>query len=618
MLLRLLLLMLCSGLGLAHAAPNLSPERLQTLADDPHWLNLGHYQRTYTGRWRSHVDDPDFFLATEGAEDPAAELRATLTALYQPATSGDRHAQCRYPSRTRWLRQQLPLIDLPVIECPEYQRWLADIDPDRSVLVFPAAYLNSPSSMFGHTLLRIDPPGTEANGTALLSYALNFGATTDAQDNSLMYAWKGLFGGYPGQFALLPYREKIGEYSRLENRDLWEYHLDLSREETRRLVEHVWELRDTRFDYYFFDENCSYRLLELLEVARPGLELTDRFPLTAIPADTVRAVMDAGLIVRTDYRPSRERELQARSGDLAADEQRWVRRLADGDASLHEAAWHALPAARRAVIQEATYRLLRYRAAGQARDPELAARSFRLLQAIHENPPPPLVLQRPTAAEQGHESRTLQLAVGSHEGRAFADYGLRMAYHDLADHLPGFPLGAQIELGHLRLRQYQGGHWQVQQLDLIDIRSLTPRTRLLQPWSWQVAAGLERVPGHAGDETLVSQLRGGAGMTWPLASSLQAFTLATVRLEHNRDHASVLSPAAGLNAGLLWRNPLGTLLLEGRGEQFTNGELRQQWQLTQQLEIDARQALRVNARYQHSRRHGETLEAGVELRWYLY
>ena len=31
------------------------------------------------------------------------------------------------------------------------------------------------------------------------------------------------------------------------------------------------------FDYYYFDENCSYRLLELLEVARPGTELTDEF-----------------------------------------------------------------------------------------------------------------------------------------------------------------------------------------------------------------------------------------------------------------------------------------------------------------------------------------------------
>ncbi|MDP0886297.1 DUF7840 domain-containing protein, partial [Klebsiella pneumoniae] len=72
----------------------------------------------------------------------------------------------------------------------------------------------------------------------------------------------------------------------------------------------------------------------------------------------------------------------------------------------------------------------------------------------------------------------------------------RMAYHDLADNAYGFPLGAQIEIGQLKLRQYEGNRWQLQNLDLVTIRSLTPRNQLLKPLSWQVAGGLERVPGE--------------------------------------------------------------------------------------------------------------------------
>ena len=53
----------------------------------------------------------------------------------------------------------------------------------------------------------------------------------------------------------------------------------------------MWELKQIQFDYFFFDENCSYRLLELLQVARPGLQLTTQFPLTAIPTDTVKAIL---------------------------------------------------------------------------------------------------------------------------------------------------------------------------------------------------------------------------------------------------------------------------------------------------------------------------------------
>lgn len=463
------------------AAPTVPEARLQQLAADPYWIALGHYERGKLGGWRSYVDDERFFLADNGESHPDAELAATLKALYASPSLGDKHAQCVYPARTRWLRQQLQLDDLPQPQCGEYDNWYRDINPHSAVLVFPAAYLNSPSSMFGHTLLRIDQADVTSNNTALLSYALNFGAYIEGMDNSILYAWKGLMGGYPGLFALVPYREKLAEYSRLENRDLWEYKLNLTPEETGRMVEHVWELKQVRFDYYFFDENCSFRLLELMEIARPGIELTEQFPLTAIPTDTVRAVKNAGLIERIDYRPSREKELLARAEPLDHAERDWAKRLADDDSLLDAPDFKALPMPRQALIQDAAFRLVRYRATGQARDSGIASRSYNLLRAINRNPPPDLQVERPGQPEDGHESRTWQFAVGSRDDRAFAEYGLRMAYHDLADNAYGFPLGAQIEIGQLKLRQYEGNRWQLQNLDLVTIRSLTPRNQLLKP-----------------------------------------------------------------------------------------------------------------------------------------
>ncbi|HIZ50430.1 MAG TPA: DUF4105 domain-containing protein, partial [Candidatus Pseudomonas excrementavium] len=405
--------LLLSLLGTAvQAAPHVDPATLQILADDPYWISLGHYERQTFGGWQSYVDDADFFLAEHGARAPLAELQATLEGLHADPALADAHPQCRFPSRTRWLQQQLELDALPTVECAEFATWYADIDPHTTVLVFPDAYLNSPSSMFGHTLLRIDSAATEGSGTALLSYALNFGAMVEGMDNSILYAWKGLAGGYPGQFALLPYREKLSEYSSLENRDLWEYRLDLTPEETGRMIEHVWELRQIRFDYFFFDENCSYRLLELLEIARPGLSLIDQFPLTAIPADTVRAVKDAGLVQDVNYRPSREKELLTRAAPLQPEEVSWAQAQAADTQLLEDDGFKALPVDRQAQIQETAYRLLRYQAAGQQRDPDNAARSFRLLQAINQNPPPRLEIATPTLPEDGHESRTWQLALG--------------------------------------------------------------------------------------------------------------------------------------------------------------------------------------------------------------
>ncbi|AZC25973.1 Lnb N-terminal periplasmic domain-containing protein [Pseudomonas sessilinigenes] len=617
MLKRLAYLALCACAPL-YAAPHIDHQRLQQLANDPFWISLGHYETAKLGGWRSYVSDPKFFLAADGAHHPDAELQATLDALYAPASAGERHAQCVYPARTRWLKAQLKLDDLPKVECAEFTQWFKDVAPHSTVMIFPAAYLNSPSSMFGHTLLRIDQADVQSNHTALLSYAINFGAYIEGSDNSILYAWKGLMGGYPGLFALVPYQEKLAEYRSLENRDLWEYRLNLTQVETERMVEHVWELKQIKFDYFFFDENCSYRLLELLQVARPSLRLTGQFPLTAIPTDTVKAVKDAGLVERIDYRPSRERELLSRAQPLNPEEQQWVLKVSADQKQLQDRDFKALPRDRQALIVDAAYRLERYRANGQERDAERSQRSFELLRAINQNPAPELQIQRPGLPEDGHQSRTWQLGVGTRDDKAFAEYGLRMAYHDLNDNAEGFPMGAQIEILQMKLRQYEGNHWQLQQLDLATIRSLTPRTQLLQPWSWQVTGGLERVPGKHDDETLVSHVNGGAGGTWQLGEDTLGFALGTVRVEHNADFAGFIAPAAGFNSGLLWKNPLGNFSLEAKGDYFTNGEVRRSLSLNQQWELSRNLGLRLSAQREFSQLASPANEVMLELKWYHY
>lgn len=617
MLKRLAYLALCACAPL-YAAPQIDNQRLQQLANDPFWISLGHYEARKLGGWRSYVSDDKFFLAADGAHHPDAELRATVEALYAPVSLGDKHPQCVYPARTRWLKAQLNLNDLPKVECAEFTQWFTDVAPHSTVMIFPAAYLNSPSSMFGHTLLRIDQADVQSNKTALLSYAINFGAYIEGSDNSILYAWKGLAGGYPGLFALVPYQEKLSEYRSLENRDLWEYRLNLTPEETQRMVEHVWELKQIQFDYFFFDENCSYRLLELLQVARTGLQLTTQFPLTAIPTDTVKAVKEAGLVESIEYRPSRERELLDRAKVLDPEEQQWVLQVSADQTQLQNPTFMALPKARQALIIDAAYRLERYRANGLERDTGRSQRSYELLRAINQNPAPELQVERPELPENGHESRTWQLGAGSRDDKAFAEYGLRMAYHDLNDNAPGFPLGAQIEILQLKLRQYEGNKWQVQQLDLANIRSLTPRNALLQPWSWQVGGGLERVLGKHGSERLVTHVNGGAGGTWQLSDNLLGFALGTVRVEHNNDFAAFVSPAAGYNTGVLWRNPVGNLSLETKADYFTNGEVRRSLSLNQQWEISRNLGLRLTAQREFSHLASPVNEVMLELKWYHY
>ena len=81
-------------------------QELVSLAAEPGWLKLGHYipDRHSPSGWRSAIHVGDFFLDSEGVQDPVRELEATLVAFTQPLTKDvNAHAQCRFPARWLWL-----------------------------------------------------------------------------------------------------------------------------------------------------------------------------------------------------------------------------------------------------------------------------------------------------------------------------------------------------------------------------------------------------------------------------------------------------------------------------------------------------------------------------------
>ena len=73
--------------------------------------------------------------------------------------------------------------------------------PKAVTMLFTNAYMSNPSSLFGHTLFRID---TKRKGTQLLAHGANFGADT-GDETGVLYALKGLWGGYYGTFGIKPY-----------------------------------------------------------------------------------------------------------------------------------------------------------------------------------------------------------------------------------------------------------------------------------------------------------------------------------------------------------------------------------------------------------------------------
>ncbi len=299
------------------------------LHQDPYWHILLHYKPSVLG-YKSLVDDPRFFLAPDGKTNPEAELDATIRAFFEPQEDEEKSAVCRFVARYEWITQRLGLDPghLPVDECRSFERFMDNVKPETVTLIFPSAHLNSPASMFGHTLLTIDT----YNKSRLLAYSVNYTAVTTETFGPL-FAVKGLFGLYPGYFSIQPYYTKLQEYSDVEPRDIWEYQLNLTGPEIRRMMLNIREKEGIASDYYFFDENCSYDLMFLLEAARPGTKLTDKVHGWLIPLDSIRMIDEQGFVTGVQYRPSRTTKIKylasrvSEQGQEAALELAWETRM---------------------------------------------------------------------------------------------------------------------------------------------------------------------------------------------------------------------------------------------------------------------------------------------------
>lgn len=477
----------------AYLAELVEKARAAHLADTRYWHVLLHYHRRVGGGLESEVDGADFFNAPDGKHGPEAELAATLAAFFAPPP-GDpevQHPQCRFIARYAWLDGQLGFdpARLPPRLCRRYSAWSGSLRPRAVVLVFPAAYLNSPPSMFGHTLFRLDTP----DRPELVDYALNYSALVP-EDEGPFYAVKGLLGFFPGRFSLLPYYAKVKAYAEIENRDLWEYELALTPDQIDRMLMHTWELGPTYFDYFFVKENCSYHLLSLLEAARPDLDLTGRFHLWTAPTDTLRAVVAVpGLVSDIRFRPSRGTVIRYEQDALPKPQVRLARALAAGKMAPDGAEVAALPPESRAKVLDLGHDYLLYREAeADDPDPALAARRNALLVARSRVDVVGAEVVVPTPAtppHEGHGTQRFALAGGSRDGSAFVQAAYRAAYHDLLDPAPGYDPNGQLEVLAVEGRAYTDeGRPALHRVTALDILSLAPWDGFFRSRSWRVTA----------------------------------------------------------------------------------------------------------------------------------
>ncbi len=596
----------------------------QQLAQTRAWHALLHYKPGgLFHQWESQADDDAFFLSANGKYNPQQELAATIRAMAQPPGDDvNLHPQCRFPARYHWLKQQLkidPTVIKPAV-CKQLQTWFDTIRPGSLTLVFPAAYINSPSSMFGHTLLRVNPDDYRKD-SALVAYALNYAANADATDNALLFSIKGLIGGYPGVFSIVPYYEKIKEYRDLENRDVWEYELDFSKDELYQLMRHAWEVRHIQFDYYFLTENCSYHMLSLMEAARPSLDLTSHFEVKAIPADTVRAVFDNKLVTDVLYRPSSTTIIKQHAAQMSEQDNELAIALTETDYAKLARKIESRPVEVRAKILEQAYDYARFLATANptVRDPR-AATNWRLLAERSKlgvkNVWRPVTTPA-VRSEQGHKTARLAIAAGALQQESYLALYLRPAYHDVLDPPMGYSEASQINFLDTQLRYYiDSQRLQLQKLTFINVLSLSPRNAYFDPIAWGVDFAVERQPTRRSWAN-AAQLVVGGGFSAQPGKALNVSILGELNLKAANRYEKGFTAGVGLKLGVLYQSDSLSFQATLKAVDFSAGEnnLHQSAGLDWSMPLQTNAAIRLSAK---RIRDYDSYRSDVQLSWRYY
>jgi uncharacterized protein DUF4105 len=471
------------------------------LASEREWHLLLHYRKNLFGGYTSEQDDPGFFMSPDGKTDPQAELDATLKQFFSEELVGrsKQPAQCAFIARYHWLRERLQFDDsrLPKMACERFDRWFNDFEAQSITLIFPSAYLNNPASMFGHTFLRIDQKG-QTEQTRLLAQTINYAAYVPP-DAGIAYPILGIFGGYSGYFSTYPYYVKVREYRDFENRDIWEYRLNFSEYQVRRLLMHSWEFGNASFDYFFFKENCSYHLLALLDYADPTLHLTDEFLLWTVPADTVRLIASKpGLVSGIAYRPSRSNVIRRKRESLPASERKLAHRITEDLSGLTSPAFVQLGLTKQAFLLDLASDYLRYRIeTTDSPPPEWKERNRAVLTARSQLRIPSEEFKVVPFAEQpelGHKTSRASVGGGWRNNDTFEEFAVRAGYHDLLDPEIGYTPDAQIELASLTLRHYnRADQTRIERATLANVLSLTPIDSVFHTPSWKFNVGMNTI-----------------------------------------------------------------------------------------------------------------------------
>ncbi|USD68067.1 DUF4105 domain-containing protein [Vibrio sp. SCSIO 43136] len=517
-------------------------QSISELATGPQWHSLLHIESG-----DASIYNDEFYLSQ--TRDPELELLATISAFQQPASGSiDSHPLCRFPARRLWLENKTGL-QFPSLNCQQFKQWKDENQTTSFSLVFVTGYLGNPASFFGHLLVKMnDQNGGE---TDLFDTSINYGANADRDDNPVKYVTYGLFGGYDASFSDVDYYQLEYSYAENEQRELWEYELNLTEEEVALLEAHLWELQGMRFRYLFLSANCASQIAKLFDIVLNEPLLKSGQPWD-MPLDVFKSIVNIEhhgepLVRSVNKRTSKFTRIHDKYLALSEQEQAMTQKLVKSPADLNAEQFDRLAVESK---QKIISLLFDYYELAIGYHGEASAKKIKQSLLVKSLSLPAANIDWPERkTEPPHEAQNpnrIALAAGMAE-KPYLSLNYRAGYYDfLARSAARYPNSNAVFFS-TEVRFDQDNLW-LQRFDLFDVTTLNIIDVPLfeeSRWAWRSKLSVEQASLETRDDL---RTRFYAGIGWAGQRSLSWYMIPNLMV----DFAYIDQSRIGADLGLIY------------------------------------------------------------------
>jgi len=405
---------------------------------------------------------------------------------------------CDFPARAMILNEMGLFINSGFDHCIKYLELKNKLNLRVVSLVFSSYFIEKPASAFGHTFFKLRSYDSTSEDNDLLDYGADFSATVTTP-NPILYGIMGIFGGFDGNFKLMPYYYKIREYNDMESRDLWNYELAFDKRDLELFVAHLFEMQKASFDYYYTGENCSYHILGFVNAIRPDWKLMDQLNTFVPPIETIYALYESqNIVTKVAYRSSLNKKVLQRYNHLNQLERKYFFQVTSDD-NFNELEKIDDPFTKSNVTEMASDYYDFKNAPillGEKNDSynQAMKKKFQINLIRSKIKEKPFQINQDTelknAPHLGHKTRRLKIGYLNENSFKGFELQYKFSLHEYLDRQTGWIPFSKTEMGRLDFRYVEKNRPRLDKFSLVGIDALKPIGRLSIPLSWRFATGV--------------------------------------------------------------------------------------------------------------------------------